>query len=114
MGAGKQHNAAKEKADEDRVPPGKDTDGWLNLFRSGLWRLAYRLTPEARRRYNDDFLPLLHDAKAEVMGARDGECYYLVYIGTKPNARKRGYAGKLLDDMIARVSFGRFSSGGQQ
>ncbi|KAL9948445.1 hypothetical protein D7B24_007177 [Verticillium nonalfalfae] len=85
------------------VPPGKDTDGWLNLFRSGLWRLAYRLTPEARRRYNDDFLPLLHDAKAEVMGARDAECYYLVYIGTKPNARKRGYAGKLLDDMIARA-----------
>ncbi|KAM0323490.1 hypothetical protein ACHAQA_008770 [Verticillium albo-atrum] len=85
------------------VPPGKDTDTWLTMFRSGLWRLYYQLSPEARTRYYGDFIPLLHHTKEEVMGERDAECYYLVYIGTKPNARRKGYATKLLEDMIERA-----------
>jgi ribosomal protein S18 acetylase RimI-like enzyme len=39
----------------------------------------------------------------EVMGDRVNDCYYLVYIGTKPSARGRGYASKLMRDMIAKV-----------
>ncbi|KAM0280452.1 hypothetical protein ACHAQH_004031 [Verticillium albo-atrum] len=85
------------------VPPGKDTDTWLNLFRSGLWRSYFQLSHEARKRYYNDFIPLLHHTKEEVMGARDAECYYLVYIGTKPNARRKGYASKLMEDMVERA-----------
>lgn len=48
-------------------------------------------------------MPLLHDTKNEVMGERESDCYYLVYIGTKPNARGRGYARKLIEDMVVRV-----------
>ncbi|TDZ30828.1 putative N-acetyltransferase [Colletotrichum spinosum] len=85
------------------MPPGKDADGWLTNLRSGLWRLNYQLTAEGRRRYYDELLPLLHDTKLEVMGVRDSDCYYLVYLGTKPNARGKGYARKLLNHMIERA-----------
>ncbi|KAK1522146.1 acetyltransferase [Colletotrichum costaricense] len=85
------------------MPPGKDTDGWLTILRSGLWRLYFQLSVEARRRYYNELLPLLHDTKLEVMGERDNDCYYLVYLGTKPNARGKGYAKKLLNDMIERA-----------
>jgi GNAT superfamily N-acetyltransferase len=86
------------------LPPGKDLDDWWTIFRSGLWRLTYKLSREGRRRYYDELLPILHDTKLEVMGDRDNDCYYLVYLGTKPSARRKGYAGKLLEDMITRVS----------
>lgn len=48
-------------------------------------------------------LPLLTRTKTEVMRERDNDSYYLVYIGTKPNARSRGYATKLLQLMIMKV-----------
>lgn len=77
-------------------------DSWTT-FRSGMWRLWFQLTAEGRRRYNEE-MTVLGEVKEEVMGDRDNECYYLVYIGTKPNARGRGYAGKLIRDMIAKVA----------
>lgn len=86
------------------MPPGKDMDDWWTMLRSGMWRLYYQLTAEGRKRYYDEMLPVLHDTKEEVMGERDDDCYYLVYIGTKPNARGKGYATKLLLDMMAKVS----------
>ncbi|SPN99592.1 uncharacterized protein DNG_02444 [Cephalotrichum gorgonifer] len=82
------------------LPPGADADGWWTVLRSGLWRIHFMLSTEGRRRYFDEVLPLLHRTKVEVMGARDAECYYLVYLGTKPNSRGRGYAGKLIEDLI--------------
>ncbi|KAH7349278.1 acetyltransferase [Plectosphaerella cucumerina] len=85
------------------LPPGKTNDDWWTILRSGMWRLYYQLSAEGRRRYYDEFLPLLHHTKQDVMGDRDDDCYYLVYIGTKPNARRRGYATKLLEHMIARA-----------
>ncbi|KAF6809769.1 putative n-acetyltransferase [Colletotrichum sojae] len=85
------------------MPPGKDADDWWTNLRSGMWRLNYQLTAEGRRRYYDELLPLLHDTKAEVMGERDNDCYYLVYLGTKPNARGKGYARKLLSHMIDKA-----------
>ncbi|KAL2023402.1 hypothetical protein VTK56DRAFT_2759 [Thermocarpiscus australiensis] len=60
-----------------------------------LWYLS----PEAKRRYFREILPLLHDTKAAVLGDRDREAWYLVYLGTKPNSRGRGYASRLLWDM---------------
>src|SRR5690606_13658224 len=62
------------------------------------------LSAEGRKRYFDELLPLLHRTKQEVMGSRDADCYYLVYLGTKPKARGRGYARKLLEDLIQVVS----------
>lgn len=87
-----------------RLPPGRDLDSWWVLFRSGAWRLYYQLSPEGRKRYFDEVVPLLHDTKAAVLGERDHDAWYLVYLGTKPSSQGRGYAGKLLRDVIQRVS----------
>lgn len=87
-----------------RVPPGKHLDGWWTQLRSGMWRLYFQLSPEGRKRYFDEILPLLHDTKAQVLGDRDDDAWYLVYLGTKPSSQGRGYAAKLLQDRIARVS----------
>lgn len=89
---------------DDRLPPGTDADGWWTVLRSGLWRMHYMLSAEGHKRYFDELLPLLHQTKLEVMGPRDAECYYLVYLGTKPRARGRGYARTLIEDMIRVVS----------
>lgn len=52
---------------------------------------------------------MLHDTLGEVMGERSHDCYYLVYIGTKPSARGRGYASKLMKDMIMKVTIAALS-----
>ncbi|RYP61385.1 hypothetical protein DL770_009794 [Monosporascus sp. CRB-9-2] len=86
------------------VLPGQDTDDWTTTLRSGMWRLPWQLSAEGRRRYYDELMPLLHDTKREVLGpARDGDCYYLVYLGTRPSGRGRGYARKLIEQMAARA-----------
>lgn len=79
-------------------------DDWWTTLRSGLWRLPWQLSPEGRRRYYKELLPLLHDTKHDIMGDRDDDCYYLVYLGTKPSGRGRGYATKLIEDMAVKVS----------
>lgn len=66
--------------------------------------MHYMLSAEGRKRYFDELLPLLHQTKLEVMGPRDADCYYLVYLGTKPKARGQGYARTLIEDMIRVVS----------
>lgn len=70
-----------------------------------MWRLYYQLSAEGRKRYYDEMLPLLNHTKAEVLGERHDDSYYLVYLGTKAHGRGRGYARKLLEHMIERVSF---------
>ncbi|KAF7548802.1 hypothetical protein G7046_g8547 [Stylonectria norvegica] len=85
------------------LPPGETTDDWWTVFRSGTWRLYYQLSAEGRRRYHEEIIPVLHQTKEQVMGERDSDCYYLAYIGTKPNARGKGYAGKLIRDMTKKV-----------
>lgn len=76
-------------------------DGWWTIFRSGMWKLNYLLSGEVRKRYYDDMLPLLRQTMDEVMG--DTEYYNLAYIGTKPNARGKGYAKRLIQDMADKV-----------
>lgn len=88
----------------NRMPPGKNIDDWWTVLRSGMWRLYFQLSSEGRKRYYDELLPLLHNTKAEILGERDDNAYYLVYLGTKPHARGQGYAGKLLQTMIERAS----------
>ncbi|KAK8033397.1 hypothetical protein PG991_002795 [Apiospora marii] len=83
--------------------PGQTMDDWWTTLRSGMWRLSWQLSPEGRRRYYGELLPLLHDTKRDVMGDRDDDCYYLVYLGTKPSGRGRGYAAKLIEDMAVKA-----------
>ncbi|KAI1142363.1 hypothetical protein F5Y05DRAFT_223627 [Hypoxylon sp. FL0543] len=85
------------------MPPGKEMDDWLTIIRSGMWRLYYQLSAEGRKRYYKELLPVLHNAKVETMGDRDSECYYLVYLGTKPSGQRRGYARKLIEHMAAKA-----------
>lgn len=68
-----------------------------------MLNLYFKLSREGRRRYYKEMLPLLHRTKMETLKERDNDSYYLVYIGTKPHARGRGYATMLIRDMIARV-----------
>lgn len=94
-----------------RMPPANNMDDYLTIFRSGLWRLNYQLSKEGRKRFFDEFFPLLHDTKAQVLGARDDESWYLVYIGTRPSGRGKGYARKVIEyvtkqaDREGRVSY---------
>lgn len=83
--------------------PGSDVDGFWTLLRSGLWRLYYKLSREGKARFFDEFMPLLHDTKRDVMGPRDDDSYYLVYLGSKPSARGKGYARKLIQDMTSKA-----------
>ncbi|KAI1103114.1 hypothetical protein F4804DRAFT_244519 [Jackrogersella minutella] len=69
----------------------------------GMWRLYYQLSAEGRKRYYQELLPVLHNTMVETMGDRANECYYLVYLGTKPSGQRRGYARKLIEQMAAKA-----------
>lgn len=90
----------------DRMPPGRVVDDWLTCFRSGMWRLEYgwKLGTEAHTRYFREFIPLLHRTKQEVLGSRERDSWYLVYIGTRPGSRGRGYARALIEGVTQKVS----------
>jgi GNAT superfamily N-acetyltransferase len=85
------------------MPPGKNMDDLWTILRSGMWRLWYKLSSEGKTRFYNEFLPLLHDTKHAVMGDRDNESYYLVYLGSKPSARGKGYARKLIEHMTEKA-----------
>jgi len=85
------------------MPPGKNMDDWCTILRSGLWRLNYKLSAEGKRRFFHEFLPLLHETKHDVLGDRDGDSWYLVYVGTKASARGKGYARKLIEHVTRQV-----------
>lgn len=78
------------------MPPQQNMDDLVTVFRSGMWRLNYKLSPEGKKRFFTEFLPLLHDTKAATLGSRDDDSWYLVYLGTRPTARGKGYARKLI------------------
>lgn len=80
-----------------RMPPGQNMDDYLTIFRSGMWRLNYRLSSEGKRRFFDEFLPLLHDTMHSALGEREHDAWYLVYLGTKPSGRGKGHARKLIE-----------------
>ena len=88
----------------DRLPPGKAADDFCTIMRSGMWRLKWALSAEGKKRLFDEFIPLLHDTKHEVMQEEDENSWYLVYIGTKTGSRGRGYARALAEDIKKQVS----------
>jgi len=79
------------------MPPGKNMDSLWTQLRSGMWRLNYKLSAEGRERFFTEFLPMLHDTKHAVLGHRDDDSWYLVYLDTRPEGRGKGYARKLME-----------------
>lgn len=79
------------------MPPGQNMDDYLTICRSGLWRLNYRLSAEGKRRFFNEFFPLLHDTMHATLGDRELETWYLVYLGTRPAGRGKGHARKLIE-----------------
>ncbi|KAF9694393.1 hypothetical protein EKO04_007385 [Ascochyta lentis] len=79
------------------MPPGQNMDDYLTICRSGLWRLNYRLSPEGKRRFFNEFFPLLHDTMQATLGDRELDTWYLVYLGTRPAGRGKGHARKLIE-----------------
>ncbi|KAL6710270.1 hypothetical protein ACN47E_009216 [Coniothyrium glycines] len=79
------------------LPPGQNIDDYLTMFRSGMWRLNYRLSAEGKRRFFDEFVPLLHDTMHSTLGDRELDTWYLVYIGSRPSGRGKGHARKLIE-----------------
>lgn len=86
------------------MPPGKNIDDWYTILRSGMWRLKFQLSSEGRERFFREFLPLLHVTKAEILGERDLDSWYLVYLGTRTASRGKGYARKLVEHITFQVS----------
>ena len=46
----------------------------------------------------------LRVCRAAVLGEREPQSWYLVYLGTRPDARGKGYARKLVEHITAQVS----------
>jgi ribosomal protein S18 acetylase RimI-like enzyme len=86
-----------------RMPPGKNMDSIMVILRSGMWRLYYQLSAVGRERFFTRFLPLLHDTKTEILGDRDDDSWYLVYIGTRPEARGKGFGRKLIENVTNKA-----------
>lgn len=80
-------------------------DDWLTCFLSGMWRFEYgfKFSTEGYKRYFREYLPLLHKTQHEVLGHHDDQSWYLVYIGTKPEARGKGYARALIESVTKEV-----------
>ncbi|KAJ4368126.1 hypothetical protein N0V83_006481 [Neocucurbitaria cava] len=85
------------------MPPGQNMDDYLTVFRSGMWRLNYRLSAEGNRRFFNEFLPLLHDTMQATLGTREHEAWYLVYIGTRACGRGKGHARKLIEHVTRQA-----------
>ena len=43
------------------------------------------------------------NVRSEVLGEREAVSWYLVYLGTRPESRGRGYARKLVEYVTAQV-----------
>jgi len=86
------------------MPPGNNMDDYRTMFESGMWRLRYQLSLEGSSRFFQEFLPALHKSKAKALGNDDDNSWYLVYIGTKPGAQRKGYAKALIEMVTNQVS----------
>ena len=86
------------------MAPGQNLDTFCTMFRSGMLTFNWKLSKEGRKRFFDEFLPLLHDTKHEVLGKDEERSWYLVYIGTKVGSRGKGYAKALIEDTTKQAS----------
>lgn len=109
-------NLTAEELKFFRMPPGQNMDDIMTIFKSGMWRLYYKFSNEGRKRFFNEFFPLLNSTKyslsikfanwfcrATVLAEREAQSWYLVYLGTRLNARGKGYARKLVEHVTAQV-----------
>ena len=68
-----------------------------------MFSFHWKLSKEGRKRFFDEFLPLLHNTKHEVLGKEEAKSWYLVYIGTRPGSRGKGYAKALIENITQKV-----------
>ncbi|WBW74692.1 N-acetyltransferase [Schizosaccharomyces osmophilus] len=80
--------------------PGSNMDDWYSILRSGMWRLNYQLDSEGRHRFFREFLPVLHDTKAEILQQRDDSSWYLVYVGIRRNQQGKGCLRRLVQPIM--------------
>ena len=85
------------------MSPKKNMDDFCTMLWSGMYGLYWKLSKEGKKRLFDEFLPLLHDTKHDVLGKEDDNSWYLVYIGTKPSSRGKGYAKSLIEYTTKQV-----------
>ena len=85
------------------MPPKKNMDDFCTMLWSGMYALNWKLSKEGKKRLFDEFLPLLHDTKRRILGKDDDNSWYLVYIGTKPCSRGKGYAKSLIEYTTKQV-----------
>ena len=92
------------------MPPGATYAGWRTLICRGAARLLrlhvqtrWQLSREGAVRLLEEFFPLLHTTKQDVLKGRDPSAWYLVYLGTRPEARGQGLAKRLLSEVIKQV-----------
>ena len=85
------------------MPPGENMDDFCTMLWSGMYGLGFKLSKEGKKRFFAEFLPLLHNTKHEVLGKDDNNSWYLVYIGTKPTSRGKGYAKALIEHITKQV-----------
>jgi len=85
------------------MPPGANADSLSTSLRSGMWKLRFLMSKMGRDRWFKYFMPTLHDIKHETLGARDDDAWYLVYLGTRPEARRKGYARAVIEDVSNRA-----------
>lgn len=86
------------------MPPGKNMDDFCTMLRSGMLGLNFRMSKEGKKRFFNEFMPLLHNTKHEILGKDDDNSWYLVYIGTKAASRGKGYAKALIEHRTKQVS----------
>ena len=92
------------------MPPGATYASWRTLVCRGAARLLrlhvqtrWQLSREGTVRLLEEFFPLLHATKQEVLAERDPSAWYLVYLGTRPEARGRGLAKRLISEVMKQV-----------
>ena len=78
-------------------------DDFCTMLWSGIYGLHWKLSREGKKRFFDEFLPMLHDTKQSVLGPDDDNAWYLVYIGTRPGSRGKGYAKSLIEYTTKQV-----------
>ena len=91
------------QASRNRMPPNKNMDDFCTMLWSGMFGLHWKLSKEGKKRFFDEFLPLLHDTKHHILSKDDDNSWYLVYIGTKPGSRGKGYAKSLIEYTTKQV-----------
>jgi len=85
------------------MPPGANSDSFSTTLRSGIWKLHFTMSKIGRERWFNYFMPELHHIKHDTLGDRDDNSWYLVYLGTRPEARRKGYARAVIEYVTTRA-----------